>query len=338
VSLIDLPETIDLAFDETELPDDGRHEPILAAVFPRSEIAEPVRLDPERVEFGPEPPPPRRGFWRGPVGSLVLHLLPLVVLISWSSTPFDVQPPIPVQLVIEQPPPPSPPTPVPPAQPKPTATVPAGMRASDDFGAVAGDKVDTNKGTAPPAQGAPPAAEAESAEPPLNPNPAKEQLAIAPLPSPAETQTMAPPPRPPKPAPPKEQAAMRLPKPEGESWPLPLTGTSHEPPHVARLVGPNASRDEYCAYALSLVMTHIDLLPRSLLGARHGDTSVTMRVLSDGTIASVRVVRGSGYADIDERVEQMVVAVGRLPPLPQWIPGPATDLTFHLHFPHPAER
>jgi TonB family protein len=337
VPLIDLPETIDLAFDEIELPDDGRHEPIFVAAPSRSEIAQPVRLDPKRIEFGPEPPPPSRGFWRGPIGSLLLHLLPLLVLIGWSSTPFDAQPPIPVQLLIEQPPPPAP-APAPPAQPKPPASPPAGMRASDDFGAVAGDKIDTNKGEAPPAQGAPPAAEPAPAQAVPDPNPAKEQLAIAPVPAPAETQTMAPPPQPPKPIPPKHQAAMSLPKPDGQSWPLPLNGPSREPQHVARLVGPNASRDEYCAYALSLVMTHIDLLPLSLLGARHGDTSVTMRVLSDGTIASVRIIRGSGYSDIDERVEQMVVAVGRLPPLPQWIPGPATDLTFHLHFPHPAEH
>jgi TonB family protein len=333
VPLIDLPEAIDLAFDETELPDDGRHEPIFIALPPRGEIAELVRLDPKRVELGPEPRPPRRSFWRGPFGSL----LPLVALIGWSSTPFDAQPPIPVQLVIEQPPPP-PPAPAPPAQPKPPARLTTGMRASDDFGAVAGDKVDTNKGTAPVTQGAPPAAEAEPAETAPDPNPAKEQLAIAPVPSPTETQTMAPPPQPPKPAPPKHQAAMSLPKPDGQFWPLPLTGPSHEAPHMAHLVGPNASRDEYCAYALTLVMTHIDLLPLSLLGARHGDTFVMMRVLSDGTINGVRIVRGSGYADIDERVEQMVQAVGRLPPLPQWIPGPSTDLTFHLHFPHPAER
>jgi hypothetical protein len=49
-------------------------------------------------------------------------------------------------------------------------------------------------------------------------------------------------------------------------------------------------------------------------------------------------VQGSGYADIDERVEQMVTASGRLPPLPQWVPGQWADLTFHLHFPHPSER
>jgi TonB family protein len=132
---------------------------------------------------------------------------------------------------------------------------------------------------------------------------------------------------------------VRLPKPEGLALPLPLSPDQpREASHWARLPGPDATRDEYCVYALSLTMRHIDLLPLSLLGARHGDTSVVIRVLSDGTISSVRVARGSGYSDIDDRIAQMVVAVGRFPPLPQWITGQSMDFTFHLHFPHPAQR
>jgi TonB family protein len=60
-----------------------------------------------------------------------------------------------------------------------------------------------------------------------------------------------------------------------------------------------------------------------------------MRLREDGSIISARVSQGSGYLDIDERVVQMVMAVGRFPPLPVWLPGPAADFVFHLHFPHP---
>jgi len=272
---------------------------------------------------------------------LLLHLAPLVVLIGWPGTPLAIPAAIPIQLVIEQPPPQPPPAPKPaaPSPPKPQASPPPpGMRASDDFGAVAGDKTDHNTGETPPTPGAP--AEAKPPDPGPEASPTKEQLAVAPFPTPAEIQALAPPPplpEPPKPSQ-KQQAAIHLPKPEGEAWPLPLTGPSRAPAHTAALVGPNASRDEYCAYALSLVMSHVDLLPLSLIGARHGDTSITMRVLSDGTISMLRVTRGSGYPDIDERVAQMVLAVGKLPPLPQWIPGNYTDLTFHMHFPHPSEH
>src|ERR1700731_4712600 len=41
---------------------------------------------------------------RGPVGSLILHLLPLLVLIDWPISPPAETAPIPVQLVFDPPP------------------------------------------------------------------------------------------------------------------------------------------------------------------------------------------------------------------------------------------
>jgi hypothetical protein len=41
----------------------------------------------------------------------------------------------------------------------------------------------------------------------------------------------------------------------------------------------------------------------------------------------------SGYPEIDERVEQMIRAVGRFPPLPQWYQGESMRLEFRLQFP-----
>jgi TonB family protein len=166
-----------------------------------------------------------------------------------------------------------------------------------------------------------------------------ENLATAPQSPSAETKMAAvTPPAPVKPAPLKPQAAAR-PPPKLEGWPLPIGAERpRELPRTASIVGPDASRDEYCAYVLTLVMRHINLVPLSLLGARHGDTYVRIRVLQDGTVSSAQVEQGSGYADIDDKIAAMVTAAGHFPPLPQWIPGPSIDFTFHLHFPHPAER
>jgi hypothetical protein len=179
----------------------------------------------------------------------------------------------------------------------------------------------------PPFQSAPAAVPAP--EPPAKPAPATPKIE-PPQPAPAATQ----PPR--KTAPPKQQmAAVRLPKPEGLVLPLPL---HPEEPHTAsasaRYPGPEANRDEYCAYALHLILGHFDLLPSSLVGARRGDTTMTIRLREDGSIMSVMVEQGSGYSDIDERIAMMVKAVGKFPALPIWLPGPWADFTLKLHFPH----
>jgi len=337
--LIDLPDTIDLAFDETAVPDDGRHEPPVASIARCVDVTEVARLDPTRIELGPDPAPLKRSIWRGPIGSLVVHLLPLLLLVSWLRPPLEIPSLIPVKLVIEQPPPPPPPPPQL-AQPTPPVKPPAGRLSSDNMGEIEPDKAGKGNDTAPPTSGAPqpPAAAAQPAEEAPEPPP-KDQASAELPPTAAATQVaaVALPPQP-KPAPPKPQPVAPSPKPDGWILPLSPTKPAHEARHFAAVIGPNATRDEYCAYALSLTISHIDLLPLSLVGARRGDTIVGIRVFEDGTISRVRVVQGSGYTDIDERVAQMVTAVGHLPPLPQWMPGPYQDFTFHLHFPNPAER
>jgi protein TonB len=262
------------------------------------------------------------------------------MLITWPRAPLETPEPIAVQLVIEQPPPPPPL----PAEPKPAAKPPPpGRLSSDDFAPAEGPKTPKGSGEAPPSAGEPPppATETQAAEtPPAKPAPPVEQSNEEPRP-PTETQTAElPPPKPapppPKPKPPKEQATVRMPKPLGDMWPLPLE--PNESRRTAARIGPTATRDEYCAYALNLTLRHIDLLPRSLIGERRGATVLSIRVLEDGTIKNVMVARSSGYPDIDARVEQMVYAVGRFPPLPQWVTRPWMDFTFQLHFPHPLEH
>jgi TonB family protein len=132
--------------------------------------------------------------------------------------------------------------------------------------------------------------------------------------------------------------AAHLPKLEGLELPLPLHPDPHQASASARYPGPSATHDEYCAYALHLTIEHIDLLPLSLLGARRGDTTVTIRLHEDGTVIYARVVQGSGYLDIDERIAEMVRAVRQFPPFPLWLRGPTADFTLHLHFPNPLQR
>jgi TonB family protein len=141
----------------------------------------------------------------------------------------------------------------------------------------------------------------------------------------------------PKPAPPKDrQAAFQL-KPSGAQTPH-HEETPHAAPHAARYAGPAASRDEYLAYLVSLTRQHMNLLPLSFVAGRSGETVVSVTVYDDGRIGPLGVVRSSGYPDIDKRIEEMIAAVGKFPPLPQWYQGNAVQLELTLKFPEALEH
>lgn len=304
----DVPELLEIDRAAVELPETARFEPVLTTEPFAAEFDEPERLDPGRAQIEAwESRPLRRrpGLVIGVLGSLGLHLMPLLALVHWNSAPDAIAMPIPVQLVLEEPPPPPPAPPSPEEKP----LVP-GRLASEDMGEPA---------TEPP------------------------QAAAAP---PSETQIAAAIP-PPKPAPPAEtQIAAAIPRPRPMPPPKPAepAGIWHRldaAPHAARLEprapGPAAARDEYLAYLVSLTRRHLDLLPMSMIAGRSGETILEVLVLGDGTIARVGVTHGSGYPEIDARVEKMVIAVGRFPPLPQWYQGPSMELSFRLRFPYPEE-
>ena len=139
-----------------------------------------------------------------------------------------------------------------------------------------------------------------------------------------------PPPPPEKPEPPKPQ-----PKPTqtAQLAPRRVEEPTRTEGHRAKYPGPAATRDEYLAYVHSLIRQHYNMLPLSMVGGRRGETLVEFIVLDDGTIAMIKVRQSSGYPDIDERVEQMVLAVRRVPPLPQWFQGPSMGLILSLPFP-----
>jgi periplasmic protein TonB len=292
-------------FDITGPPDEGRREP---ALFNAPRLVSP---DPSGIEPSERPSPVddrERVRWRGPVGSLVLHLLPLLLLLEWPlAAPPEIAP-IAVQLVVEPPPPMPQPQAVP---PKPEfKPPPPGPIASDDFGD--------------------PTAKEASTEASAVPAPKDEPSPPEPPPAEAPRQTAAvvvPPPPPMKPEPPKPQS-----KPAAQQPPRRTEEPAHNARH-AKYPGPAASRDDYLAYVHSLIRQHYNMLPLAMIGGRRGETRVEFLVLGDGTIAMVRTRQSSGYPDIDSRVELMVAMVRRVPPLPQWFQGAAMALILDLPFP-----
>ncbi len=156
--------------------------------------------------------------------------------------------------------------------------------------------------------------------PPLLPDPPKIEV-----PKPPEPRAVAPP-RPPQ----KPSLSQRQPV-------RPVPERARRSPRSARYPGPAATRDEYLAYLAYLARQHIGLLSQAVVGARRGETIINVLVLDDGTVAMLSVGLSSGYPDIDQRIEQMIRAVGRFPPLPQWYQEPSMRLEFRLQFPEALE-
>jgi protein TonB len=301
--------------------DDDRPEPTLAASPFFIEFDEPVRLDPDRAGliWELQPVSARPIWWRSPLVSLAFHLLPVVAIILFPLLAIEPPAQIPVQLVFEQPPPPPPPQPQPQPAPKQPQLQqpPRGPLSSVDQGAV--KPLDMGRTTDP----VPPPTAGEQ-----RPNPAETQTATA-----AE----APPIPQPKPAPPKEQQpSVHLPKPSGAPN-AQHAEIPHEAPRAGRYAGPAASRDEYLAYLVALTRQHMGLL-QPVVGDRHGETVISVVVYDNGTIGPIGVIRGSNYPDIDQRIEEMVAAVHKFPPLPQWYQGNAVQLELTLKFPEALEQ
>jgi TonB family protein len=312
-----LDESVEITLDANASLDDSdaRSEPTLLSAPFLIEFDEPARLDPRRIGLIWElPSPAGSGLrWRSSLGALAVHALPLLLIIGWPATANEV-PVIPVQLVLEQPPPAAQP-----AQPQPPSDQPKpGRLASEDLGEVK----PKNPGEAATTEATPAAGEKQQ-------EPTETQTAM--------TAATPPPLPPPKPAPPKDSPAVQPPKPSGAVT-THHEETPHEAPRAARFAGPASSRDEYLAYLVTLTRQHIDLLPMTVVGTRHGETIVTVTVQDDGTISHISVFKSSGFADIDERIEQMVSAVHKFPPVPQWFQGNSIELELTLRFPEALAR
>ena len=280
-------------------------------------------LEPSRDDGG------HRRWWarlRGPVGSLLLHLLPLLLLINWQISPPAETEPVTVQLVMEPPPPPKPETKPEPPQPppKPVPPPPRGRIASEDLGDPEAKEVEKPKGDAPASVEKP----EKTDTPPVETKPADK---------PQQTAALVPPPLPAaKPEAPKSDPVPKpppKPSPAAHKVPQRVEPPTDPAPRRGKFPGPAATRDEYLAYMHSLIRQHYNLLPLSTLGTRRGMTVIEFVVLDDGKIALMKVRRSSGYPDIDNRVAEMVAAVGRFPPLPQWFQGIAMPFEFGFPFP-----
>jgi TonB family protein len=272
---------------------------------------EPV-LDVAPVPLEREPPRHRdREDWRrrllGPTGSLALHLAALLVLLFGWRMPAPVEhPPIPVQVVFQPPPRPKPP-PVPklPRFSRP----PRGPIASENFGDTnPKDLGPVNRAGAAPKKAAAPRNAAKPGAPTLPQAPNTETAAV---PRPLE-----------KPRPPPEERSVHR-----------ILQTRRMTMQLAKYPGMAATKDEYMAYLAALVRQHFGMLPPSLIKRREGETVIGVVVRDNGTIAMMQVDKSSGYPDIDRRVEAMITAVGRFPPVPQWFQGPAMAIEFTLRFP-----
>lgn len=264
---------------------------------------EPPLLDLARAADEPEPQTSDQGRrdWIVDLGAAVgVHLLSFVVFMYWTAAPAEIAAPIPVHLVIEQPA----------AVPKPETKPPPGRLGSTSLGDP----------TAKPARPAPdsssvPQSELVSALPRPASLPEPELKLAEPVLKPAA------PDRPAAAKPPikHEAAARSAPHPRSDSaW--------------GRMPGPNATEDEYLAYANTLIRRNQELIPAALLRGRNGTVVISILVLADGTIAHIEIKESSGYPDIDQRAERMVAAVKRFPPLPQWFTGTTMLLSYHMLF------
>lgn len=291
-------------FEEFERPDPVLVQPAAQPLL--VEFEEFVELDPQRapLEPGELPPAPRRpASGSSLLGSLGVHVLPLAFLIGWSSAPVELAAPIPIQLVIEE------------------------LAAESETASGTAPQPDASSDTSPPAE---PAAKAVAdAAVPRPPEPARASQ-VAATPSPAK------PTRQPSPAPvttaalPRTKPAVPSASPHG----APLAEKS--PPRPVS--GPAMTRDQYRAYLVTLTRPHLYLLSPSLIGDRRGRTTLSIVVLLDGTVARIAVAQSSGYPDIDARIERIVAAVGRFPPLPPSFAGPSTELLLVLRFPDAIEQ
>jgi TonB family protein len=297
-------------------PSDARPEPRFGAMPLQVDFDEARRLELARATAQPPAPSQLRGRTLpfGMIGALAVHLSPLLLLLSWTGAPAEIVQPIPIELVLEPPPPPEPKSEQKAEKPPPP---PLGRFASVDMGE-------------PVQESEPPAS-----SPDQHPSePTETQVAAARPPPPELVSALPKPVSPPEPL----AEAPALPEPPPPKPALkPVVATPHPPkPRPARphaIPGPDATRDEYLAYIASLINQHSNLLAPSVIAGRRGVAVISILVLGDGTIARIAVKRGSGYPDIDARIEQMIATVRRFPPLPQWIQGPSVLLDYHRVFP-----
>jgi TonB family protein len=314
-----------------------RNEALTATLLSEADFtAEPV----ERLD-APEPPTPgeRRGHALALVAAVLLHLLIpasfLIVYWFWPppKVPTEVQE-IPVEVVIEQPPPkPKPPQekPKPPPAPeveKPAYDAPAAA-TKDDLNREAPDKTTEAKATPeappPPVPGAPPKAESKAPapepaeQPKAESTPPAHELAPSPegeLPadanpkeeSPAEAAAPAAPP-----APAKAPAGTPIPTIEDLPQYKFARSVAHSP-----IAGGNAE-SRYFTIIYGMIMAHLHMKP-ALLESSSRRGMVDFYVDEGGNLVGHRLASSSGSENLDIAVMTAITAAAPYPPPPHWSP------------------
>lgn len=282
-------------------------------------LAEFALSEPDPAAAEPDEPPPEpveRTSPRGFAASLSMHLLALLlgllVLAVGNGAPAGPGDAFPVQLVFAEP------AALPPARP-------------------VGEAVAQDAAPPPPIEAAPPPKPAS-----LPPAPPLRAHAAAVVPPPKAAAAHPPRPAPtggaPAPAAVREVARTAMPS-TAPAPPAPTASAAAEHPIAVKAVaatpatGSGAGGGDYLAYLEQLTRPHLSMLSPAFLAGRRGRTTLSIAVLDDGTISRIGIKHSSGYPDIDTRIEAMVHAIGRFPPLPQQLRRPGTDLDFDLVFP-----
>lgn len=292
----------------------------------------------------PEPPARARPPASGLVCSLAGHLLALLVLLGWSTPTGEMHGDIPVQLVIEN---------APPKEEAPGQEVAQDTEPAPKTEAAATESAPPQPPSAPPAETKVAAASPppKPVSPPPKPAPPPPRAAVHPAPAPraAARPTPVPERHPPVPEKPAGAAPAAPPTPTQRSAAAPMPAVAAGPPRAQPVsasvsaaaslaiappaAGAGAGRGDYFAQLERLTRPYLYMLSPSFLAGRRGKITLTILVRDDGSVSDISVKRSSGYPDIDQRIEQMIAAVGRFPPLPEALRRPGSDLDFNLVFP-----
>lgn len=298
--------------------------------------AEPV----ERL-FGPEilTPPERRGLTGALIAAAALHLLvPLALFVYYAiwppATPTVVQE-IPVEVVVEQPPPPKPktaePKQKPPPEPeleKPAYDAPA-PETKEKVNRESPDKTTeapASQAPAPPTPGAPPKSEAQAPEPaPAEPEKAANAPAAHDLsPAPEGELPASVSPKPENDSAEAAPAAKAPPAkaPAGEPLPtfddLPQYKFARQVEHSPVATGSAESR--YLTVVYGMIKAHLREGPELHLDTANKHGMVDFYVDEGGNLVGRKLVSSSGSANLDMAVMTAIAAAAPYPAPPNWRP------------------
>jgi TonB family protein len=96
--------------------------------------------------------------------------------------------------------------------------------------------------------------------------------------------------------------------------------------------GSSATKPDIGAYhrALHSAINSRWIQPRGIYSRQQQYTKVNLTIRRDGSIAAYRVVGSSKNQEMDQSVLGAINNVGKLPPLPNWLPGATYNVTINF--------